>query len=111
MAKLKRPKLVHEVRKKKLKSVRPLKKASKAVFRRDAKQTAILVKVGRKGSANAIRATKALGLSITYMKNGVLYKEFPDGRTEQLKSVEVKKSTSRRSVGRLKKGVILHAKK
>jgi hypothetical protein len=33
-----------------------------------------LVNAGRKSASNAIRASKALGLEITYMKDRVIYK-------------------------------------
>jgi len=87
------------------------KSERKNIFRPDVKQTAVLVKVGRAGSANAIRASKALGLSITYMKNGVLYKEDSNG-TKEIVSTSIKQnSASKKSSLPLKKGMLLHAKK
>lgn len=86
-------------------------KAGRVSFRSDARQTATLVKVGRAGAANAIRATKALGLPITYMQNGVLYREYPDGVKEIIVTVAVKKALTKKSSHPLKKGMVFHAKK
>ena len=80
----------------------------KTVFRPDNRQTASLVQAGREGAAQAIRASRALGLPITYLQNGSLYKEFPDGTKEILKKAPVK-STSKKA-SQLKKGMILYAK-
>ena len=104
---------------KKATSQRAVKKATlvrtgKILFRSDVKQTATLVKVGRTGAANAIRETKALGLPITYLQGGVLYKEYPDGRKEILAAVAVKKTAAKKTAKvatPLKKGMVLHAKK
>lgn len=38
-------------------------------------ESALLIKAAK----NAIRTSKALGLDITYIKKGVIYKESPDG--------------------------------
>ena len=86
-------------------------KGVKTLFKSDAKQTATLVKVGRTSAANAIRASKALGLPITYMQNGILYKEHPDGRKEKIITVTDKKIVPKKTTSPLKKGMILHAKK
>lgn len=80
-------------------------------FRSDARQTATLIKVGRTGAANAIRASKALGLPITYLQNGVLYKEYADGTKEIIETGTVKKNGIKEGANRLKKGMVLHAKK
>lgn len=84
-------------------------KSKRVVFRSDSKQTATLIKVGRSGAANAIRASKALGLSITYLQNGTLFKEHSDGSKEIIKKVSLSENTNSKRV--IKKGVILHAKK
>ena len=86
-----------------------VKSVGKVVFRTDAKQTATLVKVGRKGAANAIRASKALGLPITYLERGVIVRELPNGVKEII--AKVKRPVANKSVASLKKGMILHAKK
>ncbi len=86
-------------------------KAGRVSFRSDARQTATLVKVGRAGAANAIRATKALGLPITFMQNGVLYKEYPDGTKEIIITAAVKKTLPKKASHPLKKGMVFHAKK
>lgn len=79
------------------------------VFRSDPKQTAALEKVGRAGTAKAIRESMALGLSITFLKKGVLYKEHPDGRIEIVKPAPKQKKL--KASMPLKKGMIFHAKK
>lgn len=81
----------------------------KAVFRPDTRQTASLIKAGRDGAAQAIRASRALGLPITYMQQGYIYREFPDGTKEILKKAPVKKRISKKT-SQLKKGMILYAK-
>lgn len=42
-------------------------------------ESALLIKAAKKAAKNAIRTSKALGLDITYIKKGVIYKESPDG--------------------------------
>ena len=81
------------------------------IFRPDAKQTASLVRIGRNSSVHAIRESKALGLTITYMEDGVLYRELPDGTKEVLNAGT--KRITKRKIGSIliKKGIILHAKK
>lgn len=84
-------------------------KGGKRVFKSDARQTARLVKAGREGANQAIRASRALGLPITYLQNGYLYKEFPDGTKKILKTPPAKKGISKKA-SQLKKGMILYAK-
>ena len=38
-----------------------------------------LMDIGKKSAKKAFRESKAMNLTITYMKDGVLYKEMPDG--------------------------------
>lgn len=94
---------------KKAHKIAAVRSVGKVVFRTDAKQTAILVKVGRNGAANAIRASKALGLPITYLERGVIVRELPNGVKEIV--AKVKRPVVNKSVASLKKGMILHAKK
>lgn len=86
-------------------------KTGNGSFRSDVKQSATLMKVGRTGAANAIRATKALGLPIIYLQNGVLYKEYPDGTKEKMVTNAVKRPLTKKASHPLKKGMIFHAKK
>ena len=79
------------------------------MFRPDGKHSAILQKMGRVGAANAIRASKALGLPITYMEKGVVVRELSNGVKEIIAAVP---STVGKKTGcSLKKGMIFHAKK
>jgi hypothetical protein len=87
-------------------------KIDRHIVRRDAKETASLIRIGRESATHAIRESKALGLSITYMENGKLFNERADG-TRELLSNESKKSVKRKP-GRIiinKERLILHAKK
>ena len=45
-----------------------------------------LAKIAAAASAQAIRESKALGLDIVYMENGIIYIEKPDGSRKELKS-------------------------
>lgn len=78
---------------------------SNRVFRKDVGQTNLLVKVGRISGRNAVRRSKAMDLVVTYIENGVVYEEQPNGLRNQIDVVErnhVKIS--------LKKGMVLHGK-
>ena len=86
-----------------------LKKVSRSSML-SAKETTSLVKIGRAASANAIRASKALGLSITYMEKGVIYRENADGTKEIIKEAPKKVFPKKTSMP-LKKGMVFHAKK
>jgi len=77
------------------------------VFKHDTEQTTALIRAGRKAAAQAIRTSKALGLTITFMKDGVLYRENPDG-TKEIISTKTKIKNNKNI---LKKGMVLHAKK
>ncbi len=86
-------------------------KPAKSVFRTDSKQVAVLERAGRTSASNAIRASKALGLSITYMQKGVIYKEHTDGTKEVIVSIGSAKSATKSPKTALKKGMVLYAKK
>ena len=76
-------------------------------FRADAKQTAALVSAAKTGTSKAIRASKALGLPITYLENGIIYEEKADGSRISLKKVN---NVSQAPL-KLTRGTIFHAKK
>lgn len=86
-----------------------VKRTGKIAFRGDAKQTAILVRVGRAGAANAIRASRALGLPITYIERGAVIQELPNG----VKNIVVAATDAviNNPAISLKRGMIFHAKK
>ncbi|HUZ59949.1 MAG TPA: hypothetical protein VMU83_14335 [Hanamia sp.] len=86
-------------------------KGGKRIFKSDARQTAALIKAGRMGAANAIRASRALGLPITYLQNGTIYEEYPDGSKKKIESGLIKKGVSKKDGQILKKGMVLHARK
>lgn len=76
-------------------------------FKKESKQTESLIKAGKVSATKAIRESKALELSITYMEKGILYKEGPDGKRTTIETLPKKKSG--KSII-LKKGMILYAK-
>lgn len=84
-------------------------KSKNKVFRADKSQTEMLMKAGRKGAIDAVRASKALGLSITYLEKGVIYMENPDGSKEVLKKIQTTAEKRQNSL-KLRKGMIFHAK-
>lgn len=53
----------------------------------DSKHTGFLIKIGRTSAAKAIKESKALGLTITYIENDVLYKEHANGEREIIKII------------------------
>lgn len=78
----------------------------KQVFRSDKLQIKKLLEAGKSAVSNAIKESKKLGLTITYIKDGYLVNEFPDGRKENISKLKPVKV-----LPNIKKGVILHAKK
>ena len=78
----------------------------KKVFRQDYKHTQMLTAVAAKCTADAIQHSKESGLTITFIEDGIIYEEFPDGRLVKIGTVE-------RSVlpaFRIKKGMILQSR-
>lgn len=78
---------------------------TKVIFRKDIPQTKALVKAGKTAAKTAIRASNALGLTMTYIENGVIYEE-KEG------IVVVKKAMGKKSEVpfKVQKGLVLHAK-
>ncbi|MGL2963433.1 hypothetical protein ACSVH2_06400 [Flavobacterium sp. RSB2_4_14] len=79
---------------------------SKFVFRKDATQTKTLVKAGKESAKNALRASRALGISVSYIENGILYEERADGQVEEIQKLAEPKEAP----FTLTKGMVLHAK-
>ncbi|MEI7628605.1 MAG: hypothetical protein WCJ80_10210 [Bacteroidota bacterium] len=69
-----------------------------------------LINAGRKSASNAIRASKALGLEITYMKDRVIYKEKPNGKKTILIKLAETPQASKHHL-QLKKGMIFNVNK
>lgn len=80
----------------------------KLVFRPDLRQRKIVVKAARLGSINAVRASRVLGLDITYIKDGVLVTEKPDGGVVK---TPLDKTVVPDNAYKLTKGMILYAKR
>lgn len=78
----------------------------KKAFRKDVLQTKSLIKAGKVSAINALRASRALGLTVAFIEKGVIYEEQPDGSKKAVE--KVKKGTEAPFV--LSKGMILHAK-
>jgi len=47
-----------------------------------------LAEIAKRASEKAIRESKALNLTITYMENGILYRENPDGTRKEIKKYD-----------------------
>lgn len=69
-------------------------------------ESTLLIKAAKNAAKNAIRTSKALGLDITYLKNGIIYKETVDGKVT---AIGENKSEIPPKIN-LKKGSILNAK-
>jgi len=74
-------------------------------FRRDTSQTKALVRAGKKATRTAVRASRALGLTITFIEDGVIYTE-KDGVVSTKDTLEV----TTKVPFKLEKGLVLHAK-
>ncbi|HET6243114.1 MAG: hypothetical protein H0V01_07635 [Bacteroidetes bacterium] len=84
---------------------RPLEKKSESLRKKvvvksgrktikEVDDAALLSKIGRESAAQAIRESKALGLTITYMENGILYEEDAKGKKSIIKKFPTKEKTS-----------------
>lgn len=81
-------------------------------FRADFRQVEILFKLGKAVSSKAIKTSKALGLSITFMEKGILYKEHPDGTREILNDRNaIYRSVKGTESESLKSGAVLNVRK
>lgn len=70
------------------------------------KEITSLRRIGVEAAKQAIRSSKALGLSITYLKDGKVIEEFPDGTTKIIKEIEEVELPD----VKLKKGMVFHAR-
>lgn len=80
---------------------------SKVVFRKDVSQTKALLKAAKVSTQKAIRGSKALGLSVTFIKDGVVYEEDAHGNIIVKKHIE----SSGDIPFEIEKGLVLHGKK
>jgi signal transduction histidine kinase len=78
----------------------------KVVFRKDVKQTRTLIKAARNSSKRAVIESKVLGLTITYMKDGVILEEDAQGNISIVNDTLVPKELPYK----IEKGMILHTK-
>jgi hypothetical protein len=77
----------------------------KKIFRQDYSQTKSLVRAANISGRNAVRRSKALDLTITYIEDGIIYEELPDGTKKAIGEVEKKDAQVV-----LVKGMVLHGK-
>lgn len=77
----------------------------KKIFRQDYGQTKSLLRAASVSGLNAVRRSKALDLTITYIEDGIIYEELPDGTIKKIGIVERKEP-----VIVLMKGMVLHGK-
>lgn len=81
-------------------------------FRSDFKHVELLLKIGKSASTKAIKTSKALGLSITFMEKGVVYKEHPDDTSEILNDESANYLALKGAESEsLKKGTVLNFRK
>jgi hypothetical protein len=78
---------------------------AKFIFKEDINQTKALVKAGRIAAERAYKGSKALGLTVSYIKDGIVYSEDASGHVVKIKTIETTKPPFE-----IKKGLILHAK-
>lgn len=79
---------------------------SKKVFRKDVLQTKVLVKAGRVSAKRAFTGSKALGLTVSFIKDGIVYEEDANGHSTIKNYIEPSVDTP----FKIEKGLILHAK-
>jgi hypothetical protein len=87
-----------------------VKKIKKPVLKSESIEVTQLISAGRKSATNAIRASRALGLEITYMKDGVVYQEKPNGDKKVLIKLEQPTQYSKNKL-QLKKGMVFNVNK
>ena len=76
------------------------------MFRKDVNQTRTLIKAARNSSKRAVSESKVLGLTFTYMKEGVIFEEDAQGNTSIVNDTLVPQELPYK----IEKGMILHAK-
>lgn len=79
---------------------------TKSIFKKDSRQTKALIKASKLASQTANRESRALGISVTYIKDGTIYEESAQGIITALKDIE-QNSTAPFEI---KKGLVLRAK-
>lgn len=56
----------------------------KGIFKSNRSHTLFLKKVGKKSAERSIDENKALGLSITYLEDGIIYEEDAKGKKTEI---------------------------
>ena len=70
---------------------------------------AFIEAAGKRAATNAINENKALGIPVTFIKDGWVVRRMPDGHIERIK--QVAEAAGRIRERKLRKGMILHVKK
>lgn len=70
---------------------------------------AFIEAAGKRAATNAINENKALGIPVTFLKDGWVVRRMPDGHIEKIKQVQEAALPTRER--KLRKGMILHVKK
>lgn len=76
------------------------------IFRKDVPQKRALIKAARVSSKRAFSGSKVLGLSVSFIKNGVVYEEDANGNVIIVNPIEPSTDTP----FKIEKGLILLAK-
>ena len=67
-----------------------------------------MISASRVAVTKAVKESKKMGLDITFLENGKIYKETPDGKRIILSKIKAKSQFN--SPVKLTKGMVLHAK-
>ncbi|MRG48744.1 hypothetical protein GFS24_26770 [Chitinophaga sp. SYP-B3965] len=70
---------------------------------------ALIGEAGRRAATNAVNENRALGIPVTFTKDGWVVRRMPDGHIERIKPIEGATGPIRER--KLRKGMILHVKK
>lgn len=70
------------------------------------KDSSKLMEIGNRAAINAINENKALKLPLTYIKDGWVIREYPDGHVERIEEIKQLLTPS----VKFKKGTALHVK-
>jgi len=65
-----------------------------------------LMEIGNRAATNAINENRALKLPLTYIKDGWVIREYPDGHIERIEKIKQPLTPS----VKFKKGTVLHVK-
>lgn len=82
--------------------------SSNKIIHVDSNESVILARASNKACINAIKNSKKMGLPITFLEDGIVYRELPNG--ERVKMKKIRKGKKLKSKIVIRKGTILNAK-